>query len=225
MNEPRPPLGLTLHDAIGRLCALAHVPLLRTAFPDGLTADGLQDVLAAATTVNDSWRPVVEGPDFVWLGLTGRGTPRARLGLLRERADTLLRRMAAHSDITEPLGLTGPGSLERLLALLDSTGDRPDVPEAWLTAPGLPVVRTMTTEFITRLNTLRKSIAAVADKVGPDWDRLPAQLDTEAPDEERALAELIRNTYKVLLTRGMVGTLIYSVDEETQKFLSALLRC
>ncbi|HLV71901.1 MAG TPA: DUF2075 domain-containing protein [Vulgatibacteraceae bacterium] len=36
-------------------------------------------------------------------------------------------------------------------------------------------------------------------------------------------AELIRNTYKVLLTRGMVGTLIYSVDKETQDFLSRLI--
>ncbi|WP_067480882.1 DUF2075 domain-containing protein [Actinomadura hibisca] len=35
--------------------------------------------------------------------------------------------------------------------------------------------------------------------------------------------ELIRNTYKVLLTRGMVGTMIYSVDEETQRFLRTLL--
>lgn len=35
---------------------------------------------------------------------------------------------------------------------------------------------------------------------------------------------LIRNTYKVLLTRGMVGTLIHSVDAETQAFLRHLLR-
>ncbi|WP_328595294.1 DUF2075 domain-containing protein [Actinomadura macrotermitis] len=40
--------------------------------------------------------------------------------------------------------------------------------------------------------------------------------------DERA-DELIRNTYKVLLTRGMVGTLLYSVDKETQEFLAGLL--
>ncbi|GAA4188058.1 hypothetical protein GCM10022252_22640 [Streptosporangium oxazolinicum] len=33
---------------------------------------------------------------------------------------------------------------------------------------------------------------------------------------------LIRNTYKVLLTRGMIGTFIYSTDRETQEFLSRL---
>jgi DUF2075 family protein len=35
---------------------------------------------------------------------------------------------------------------------------------------------------------------------------------------------LIRNTYKVLLTRGMLGTVLYSVDEETQEFFADLVR-
>ncbi|QWB25964.1 MULTISPECIES: DUF2075 domain-containing protein [Streptomyces] len=34
---------------------------------------------------------------------------------------------------------------------------------------------------------------------------------------------LIRNTYKVLLTRGMVGTVVYSTDRETQEKLRELL--
>lgn len=34
---------------------------------------------------------------------------------------------------------------------------------------------------------------------------------------------LIRNTYKVLLTRGMVGTLLYSTDEETREFLRKMV--
>ncbi|SDP06376.1 hypothetical protein SAMN04515671_2847 [Nakamurella panacisegetis] len=34
---------------------------------------------------------------------------------------------------------------------------------------------------------------------------------------------LVRHVYKVLLTRGMVGTLIYSTDEETRAFLRSLL--
>jgi DUF2075 family protein len=34
---------------------------------------------------------------------------------------------------------------------------------------------------------------------------------------------LVRNVYKVLLTRGMVGTAIYSVDAETRLALRSLL--
>ena len=33
----------------------------------------------------------------------------------------------------------------------------------------------------------------------------------------------IRNIYKVLLTRGMVGTVIYAVDPRTQDFLAELI--
>jgi hypothetical protein len=35
--------------------------------------------------------------------------------------------------------------------------------------------------------------------------------------------QLIRNTYKVLLTRGMVGTVLFSTDAETQRFLASLV--
>lgn len=41
------------------------------------------------------------------------------------------------------------------------------------------------------------------------------------PDEE--FDRLIRHVYKVLLTRGMIGTLIHSVDAETQAFLKTLI--
>lgn len=42
------------------------------------------------------------------------------------------------------------------------------------------------------------------------------------PTEEEAEV-LIRNTYKVLMTRGMRGTLLFSTDPETQEFLNGLI--
>ncbi|WP_371478812.1 DNA/RNA helicase domain-containing protein [Kitasatospora sp. NBC_00315] len=41
---------------------------------------------------------------------------------------------------------------------------------------------------------------------------------------EAELNRLIRNTYKVLLTRGMVGTIVYSTDPETRAKLRELVR-
>lgn len=41
------------------------------------------------------------------------------------------------------------------------------------------------------------------------------------PDEE--FERLVRNVYKVLLTRGMRGVVLYSVDSETQAFLETLV--
>ncbi|MGW4638426.1 DNA/RNA helicase domain-containing protein [Sphaerisporangium sp. NPDC004334] len=45
---------------------------------------------------------------------------------------------------------------------------------------------------------------------------------TRSVSDEQA-DRLIRNSYKVLLTRGMAGTAIYAVDPETQEFLSTLI--
>jgi DUF2075 family protein len=69
--------------------------------------------------------------------------------------------------------------------------------------------------------------------LGPDlvWrgDRWVAQpgksFDTQVkraspPEFDRA----VRNTYKVLLTRGMLGSVVFSTDPETQRFLSGLLQ-
>ncbi len=69
--------------------------------------------------------------------------------------------------------------------------------------------------------------------MGPDlvWrgDRWVAQpgksFDTQVkraslPEFDRA----VRNTYKVLLTRGMLGSVVYSTDPETQRFLRGLLQ-
>lgn len=38
------------------------------------------------------------------------------------------------------------------------------------------------------------------------------------------ISQLIRNTYKVLLTRGMIGTIVYSTDPETREKLRSLTR-
>ena len=47
-----------------------------------------------------------------------------------------------------------------------------------------------------------------------------SQVKRGTPDEfDRA----VRNTYKVLLTRGMRGTLVLSTDRETQELLESLV--
>ena len=46
----------------------------------------------------------------------------------------------------------------------------------------------------------------------------------ENPSEGKALGDLIiKNTYRTLMTRGMRGCYIYSVDEETREFFKTRL--
>lgn len=51
----------------------------------------------------------------------------------------------------------------------------------------------------------------------------PALCRTKSVGDEDA-DRLIRNTYKVLLTRGMRGTIVYSTDAETHEYLATLIR-
>lgn len=71
--------------------------------------------------------------------------------------------------------------------------------------------------------------------MGPDlvWrdDGLIARRDASRDPALRSLSKvsdhefgrLIRNVYKVLLTRGMMGTVIYSTDPETHSLLRSLI--
>lgn len=68
--------------------------------------------------------------------------------------------------------------------------------------------------------------------LGPDlvwrtdrWVAQPARsFDTQVKRSEIAdFDRAVRNTYKVLLTRGMVGSVVYSTDPETQELLAGLV--
>ena len=72
--------------------------------------------------------------------------------------------------------------------------------------------------------------------IGPDFvwrdDRWVAVRGASRDPNFRSLTKvsdqqfdrLVRNVYKVLLTRGMIGTVIYSVDPETRAMLRNLAR-
>jgi DUF2075 family protein len=53
----------------------------------------------------------------------------------------------------------------------------------------------------------------------PAGSKDPAMRGIETSNYER----LIKNTYKVLFTRGLMGTYLYSTDPETQEHLLNLL--
>jgi hypothetical protein len=64
------------------------------------------------------------------------------------------------------------------------------------------------------------------DLVRRDGEWTPSKPASKDPAVKRAdelrFGALIKNTYKVLLTRGMRGTAVYSTDPETQEFLTEM---
>ncbi|WP_061960526.1 DUF2075 domain-containing protein [Demequina flava] len=55
-----------------------------------------------------------------------------------------------------------------------------------------------------------------------EYNKDPSFKSRKAVSDE-AFDRNVRNVYKVLLTRGMVGTVLYSTDDETREFLRALV--
>lgn len=56
-----------------------------------------------------------------------------------------------------------------------------------------------------------------------EFNKDPAFRSRKTVSDE-AFDRNVRNIYKVLLTRGMVGTVLYSTDEETREFLKSMVR-
>lgn len=90
MNEPREPLGRTLHDVLGRLVLLEqdgtpHLALGDTSVSGTVNAAAFQGLIEAAEALGRAWRPVAEGDAFAWRGVEDR----AATSILAEAAGAL----------------------------------------------------------------------------------------------------------------------------------------
>lgn len=125
MNQPREPLGRTLHDVLGRLVLLdqAATPQLIARLPQGaqakdLTEAVLSDLATAAGVVGRAWRPVAEGDAFAWRGLEGD----APLAAAEEAAEALraLRTAVERRPFTDS---SDPRNLHELRRVVASVRD------------------------------------------------------------------------------------------------------
>jgi hypothetical protein len=80
-----------------------------------------------------------------------------------------------------------------------------------------------------RLHMLTFPVSSERVKLGADlvwrddhWETRPADSRDRDIKRARNSDELIRNVYKVLLTRGLRGCIIYSTDLETRQMLAGL---
>ncbi|GGN99223.1 DUF4011 domain-containing protein [Microbispora bryophytorum] len=194
INETRRPLDRTLHDVIGRLAELQAVPSLPVVgggfVPGELTGHALVDILDAADALSRAWRPVIEGPDFVWRDLRGRANPLPAVDAALERLASLERCLAKHGKLANSLGLNDLASVERLLATLRLTRNRPDVPSGWLTATDLSGTITEIDRFAGALEEVRSLETAARQIAGDSWRDIPVDLVDEIPLHQASLDRL-----------------------------------
>ncbi|MGW6984062.1 DUF4011 domain-containing protein [Streptomyces sp. NPDC054932] len=193
MNEPRARLGMSLHDALGRITLLdgAHpLPADGSFGAAALTAEGLERAIAGARRVSRSWRPALEGTGFSWYGLKDAGNPLSALDLASEalaRLDTTLR---PHAELLAELDWEGMRDASRLAALLRTAGARPPMPKHWLTADQEGLTAAVQ-GFLARLGEAEEAEVPARQAFGDAWDRLPADLEPEPGPEEAALVALV----------------------------------
>lgn len=193
MNDLRPGLGMSLHDALGRIALLDTadpLPASDTFDAGALSEQRLSDAENAALQVAASWRPALEGTGFSWYGLKDSGNPLLALDMASEALSRLDSALAGHADLLSALGWEGTRAAPRLAAVLQTAGRRPDVPREWLTADP-ESLRTGVRAFLERMNAVTAAERPAERELGSAWDRLPLGVDSEPSAAETALSSLV----------------------------------
>ena len=178
MNEKRQPLGMSLHDVIGRqqsLIGLAQAPVARACSAQ-FSAGDLLAVREHADRLARSWGPVERGDAFVWRDLdASEGTAAGREVLQRQVSDAS-RRLDEVRQLSAALGgalqLDPPAGFHdsrRVLRLLDALAERKSVPTAWLTCDTVEVIEHRIAELRTLADPHRESTEALDGQLGAGW--------------------------------------------------------
>jgi transcription elongation GreA/GreB family factor/very-short-patch-repair endonuclease len=193
MNDIRPGLGVSLHDALGRIALLDTadpLPASDTFDAGALSEQRLSDAENAALQVAVSWRPALEGTSFSWYGLKDSGNPLLALDMASEALSRLDSALTVHAALLSALGWDGPLAASRLAAVLQTAGRRPRVPREWLTADP-ESLRTEVRAFLERMNEVTAAERPAEQELGSAWHRLPLGVDSEPSAAETALSSLV----------------------------------
>jgi hypothetical protein len=192
MNRPREPLGYSLHHVLGMIANLEHVPAAPATgiAPVDLTIDRFGQIRSAAADLARAWRPALQGPSFLWRGVTERGSMDARLYSAAGALDKLRQITAANSTLADAFGLTSPADAATLATLLDSVAVQPaGTPADWLTADSLAETTAIMNQLATDLAEVASQQTQASQAAGISWTRLPdpAALPPRPTEDSAAL--------------------------------------
>ncbi|WP_246140105.1 DUF4011 domain-containing protein [Protaetiibacter larvae] len=138
MNETRSPLQASLHDVIGLLADLVHVPAAPVPKRPPLKLDeaGLAAVKEALLRLERTWRPAAQGQTFLWREVKDETSLESRLWLAKSALEELQGTMNLNGDLVRSFGFDRPSRGHDLIALLEHQhAHRPPViRDDWLTS-------------------------------------------------------------------------------------------
>ncbi|BAL91239.1 hypothetical protein AMIS_60190 [Actinoplanes missouriensis 431] len=185
MNVLRAPLNHSLHDVLGLIANLNHVPAapMSGIAPVDLTVDNFGSVRATAAALARAWRPAAQGRSFAWRGVTHRGSLDARLYAAGSALDALAGITALHGPLAAAFDVSRLSDAPHLTRIVSHATSRPaGVPDRWLTAAGLDEMAEGADRLTAQLQALADRQHAADQAAGVPWSELPATGTVPAVD-------------------------------------------
>jgi len=177
MNETRSPLHASLHDVIGALAELVHVPTAPVPKRPPLKLDeaGLAQTRENLSRLERTWRPAAQGASFLWRDVRDESSLESRLWLARAALEELQGTVALNAELADAFGLGEPQAARELLALLEHqhTGRPPHVSDQWLTAGDWATLETDRENLGNLVAAHRDAARKVGDLSGVSYTALP----------------------------------------------------
>ncbi|GAA4587523.1 hypothetical protein BJY16_008262 [Actinoplanes octamycinicus] len=183
VNEPREPLGCSVHEIIGRYARLSGVPESPAPGlqPLTLTEADLDRIRAAAERLRGAWRPATERSGFRWREVMEKAPLAAALEEAQLALDGLTEATDAYAPLATAFHVRLPADAAVLAELVEHAARRPAaVADSWLTAPTLRPVR----EAAETLARLAGEVRAAEEQARARTGLAPAKL------AEQTVAEL-----------------------------------
>jgi hypothetical protein len=177
MNAPREPLNYSLHDVLGMIAQLIDVPAAPATgvAPVDLTVELFGELRATAATLARAWRPAVEGPTFVWRGVTATGSMEARLYRAVSALGRLTGVVRTNQPLAEAFAVTRPSQAQTLATVLECLATRPPgTPDAWLTVDTLADVEASVNRLVNDLADIAAAEHAASATAQVPWKTIPA---------------------------------------------------
>ncbi len=137
MNEIRPPLQVSLHDVLGQLATLVHLPAAPTPNrpPLKLSDEGRAALDVTLGRLERTWRPAAQGTTFLWRGVVDESSLESRLWMARTALEGLQGTLRLNGELADAFGFNTPERVAQLIELLDyQHQSRPPVlNDQWLT--------------------------------------------------------------------------------------------
>lgn len=244
MNSRRMPLNISVHEAIGKYSQLKE--LAGTPAPSksvtNLSEKEYTQIEQALEQLARSWRPVLEGENFIWRGVLETEPLDQKVINAQNQLRRLRNELYKHSRLTELFKATRPSATSDLISLLRH--NREDhcahIPDNWITQNDLTTVeaaRDRLAKLLTAVNSAVSNLETLSRTTRkyfpphstiPENQALPTDLKfpqranplkyttlTDAAQRYTEFSSLLRENWKVLqsVSRNLDGPEIDTFDE------------